>query len=49
MFKQRKSNILKHFWRNANMNQKKTKIEHLINDDLEESSSENESDSEFDD
>ena len=28
---------------------KKTKIEHLINDDLEESSSENESDSEFDD
>ena len=31
------------------MNQKKTKIEHLINDDLEENSSENESDSEFDD
>ena len=31
------------------MNQKKTKIEHLINDDLEGSSSENESDSEFDD
>ena len=49
MFKQRKSNILKHFWRNANMNQKKTKIENLINDDLEESSSENESDRGFDD
>ena len=31
------------------MNQKKTKIENLINDDLEESSSENESDREFDD
>ena len=34
-----KAIILKHFWKNTNMNQKKTKIENLIDDDLEESES----------
>ena len=34
-----KAIILKHFWKNANMNQKKTKIENLIDDDLEKSES----------
>ena len=42
MLKQRKSIILKHFWKNANMNRK-----NLIDDDLEKSSSD-ESDSEAD-
>ena len=34
-----KAIILKHFWKNANMNQRKTKIENLIDDDLEKSES----------
>ena len=38
LLKQRKSVILKHFWKNANMNQKK-KMEKLTDDDLEPSSS----------
>ena len=42
MLKQRKSIILKYFWKNANMNRK-----NLIDDDLEKSSSD-ESDSEAD-
>ena len=34
-----KAIILKHFWKNANMNKKKTKIENLIDDDLEKNES----------
>ena len=39
--------MLKHFWKNTNMNQKKIKMENLIDYDLEKSSSD-ESDSEAD-
>ena len=39
--------MLKHFWKNTSMNQKKIKMENLIDYDLEKSSSD-ESDSEAD-